>query len=104
MSFLASTEIRIPKPITDSDGNVCYPARITRPDGSSWLTVFAADPTDPEDYDTGEYFKAGMFGTLKDGVIEVSEADWCAFNHPVDPEDDDYTPIFVNSGPNQTSR
>lgn len=74
-----------------------YPARITRPDGGTWLTVFEADPTDPDDHDTGEYFKAGMFGTLVDGIIEVSEAEWEAFNHPA-PNDDDYTPIFVNSG------
>lgn len=104
MSSFASAEIRIPKPITDKDGHVSYPARITRPDGTSWMTVFAADPTDPEDYDTGEYFKAGLFGTLVNGLIEATVAEYEAFYYATpDGDDDDYTPIFVNSGPNQRS-
>lgn len=89
------------KPITDKDGNVSYPARVTCPNGTSWITVFEADPTDPDDYDTGEYFKAGLFGTLKDGVIEVTQAEFEAFYYAVESSDDDYTPIFVSSGSHQ---
>lgn len=99
MSFLASPEVIIPKPITDKDGNVSYPARITRPNGTTWMTVFAADPTDPDDYDTGEYFKAGLFGTLQNGLIEVTQAEFEAYYYAVESNDDDHTPIFVNSGP-----
>lgn len=102
MSILANAAI-IPKPITDKDGNVSYPARVTRPDGTFWMTVFAADPTDPEDYDTGEYFKAGLFGTLKDGLIEVDQAEFEAFYYAEPKDDDDHTPIFVSSGLYQRS-
>ena len=80
-----------------------YPARVTRPDGTSWLTVFEADPTDPEDHDTGEYFKAGQFGVLKDGIIEVGQAEFEAFYYAEPERDDDFTPIFVNSGAHQRS-